>query len=296
MKRLTGRLRSLLEQWRYAHLEATSVRTGPWSLAETTKIFYIFGVVAISLILQEYFGGPDTFSQIASFIDNPASPEQNPVLWFLVGWLKPDGESFILSLDRNGYWELCNLVYWASWRVLGFGAIPVVAVLVYPGMRLRDSGLGVKGLLSHLWIYGVLFVPVLIAVIIVSYSEEFSSYYPFYSESTRSRFDFLIWEAFYVAQFLSLEFFFRGFMIQPLRKILGYGAIPAMMIPYVMIHFGKPLPECFAAIIAGFVLGLLAMLTRSIWGGFIIHVGVAISMDVAANLQKFGLPWLESLF
>ena len=42
--------------------------------------------------------------------------------------------------------------------------------------------------------------------------------------------------------------------------------------------------------IAGVVLGTLAMKTRSIWSGFLIHVSIAISMDVAALLQTRGLP------
>ena len=36
------------------------------------------------------------------------------------------------------------------------------------------------------------------------------------------------------------------------------------------------------AIFAGLLLGTLAMRTRSIWGGVLIHAGVAISMDVLA--------------
>jgi membrane protease YdiL (CAAX protease family) len=44
------------------------------------------------------------------------------------------------------------------------------------------------------------------------------------------------------------------------------------------------------AIVAGIVLGTLAMKTRSIWSGFLIHVSVAISMDVAALMQTEGMP------
>jgi len=71
---------------------------------------------------------------------------------------------------------------------------------------------------------------------------------------------------------------------------MGSQAIFAMVVPYVMIHFGKPMPETFAAILAGIFLGTLAMKTRSIWAGFLIHVSVAVSMDVAALLQTGGLP------
>ena len=45
-----------------------------------------------------------------------------------------------------------------------------------------------------------------------------------------------------------------------------------------------------AIILAGVVLGTLALKTRSIWSGFLIHVTVAVSMDLAALLQTRGLP------
>jgi membrane protease YdiL (CAAX protease family) len=82
--------------------------------------------------------------------------------------------------------------------------------------------------------------------------------------------------------FFSLEFFFRGFVLQTLKYSLGSMAVPVMVIPYTMIHFSKPLPECIGAIIAGLVLGFLSLKTNRIWGGVLLHVAVAISMDVLA--------------
>ena len=64
-----------------------------------------------------------------------------------------------------------------------------------------------------------------------------------------------------------------------LRHRFGFYAIFAMMVPYCMIHFGKPMPETFAAIIAGIVLGFMSLKTRSIWLGAAIHVAVALGMD-----------------
>jgi membrane protease YdiL (CAAX protease family) len=72
--------------------------------------------------------------------------------------------------------------------------------------------------------------------------------------------------------------------------MMGSHAIFAMVVPYCMIHYGKPFPETMGAIVAGIVLGTLAMKTRSIWSGFLIHVSVAISMDVAALMQTEGMP------
>jgi membrane protease YdiL (CAAX protease family) len=123
---------------------------------------------------------------------------------------------------------------------------------------------------------------VLPAVIIASTTQAFRHTYPFYRMANRSHFDLWTWEAFYAAQFLSLEIFFRGFLLQGLRKALGSNAIFVMIVPYCMIHYGKPLPETFGAIGAGLILGTVAMRTKSIWGGVLIHVGVAMTMDVFA--------------
>ena len=87
-----------------------------------------------------------------------------------------------------------------------------------------------------------------------------------------------------------MEFFFRGWWLKAGKRAMGSHAIFVMVVPYVMIHFGKPMIETVGAVIAGVVLGTLAMKTRSIWSGFLIHVSVAISMDLAALLQTRGLP------
>jgi len=72
-----------------------------------------------------------------------------------------------------------------------------------------------------------------------------------------------------------------------LRPTLGLYAIFVMMVPYVLIHaFGKPFGETLGAILTGLVLGALAMATRSIWFGYLIHVSVALTMDVLALAHK----------
>jgi membrane protease YdiL (CAAX protease family) len=63
-----------------------------------------------------------------------------------------------------------------------------------------------------------------------------------------------------------------------------------MVPPYLMIHFGKPWLEATGAIFFGLFLGILALQNRSIWGGFLVHCGVALSMDIAALMQQNALP------
>jgi membrane protease YdiL (CAAX protease family) len=55
-----------------------------------------------------------------------------------------------------------------------------------------------------------------------------------------------------------------------------------MVIPYCMIHFGKPVPEALAAIFAGVVLGVLALRSGSFYLGVVLHCVVALLMDLLA--------------
>ena len=74
------------------------------------------------------------------------------------------------------------------------------------------------------------------------------------------------------------------------RKSLGSGAIFAMCVPYCMIHYGKPYLEATGAVIAGIALGSLAMRTKSIYSGFLVHVSVALTMDFTALALRHGIP------
>ena len=42
-----------------------------------------------------------------------------------------------------------------------------------------------------------------------------------------------------------------------------------MIVPYLMIHFAKPWLEASGAILFGLLLGVLALRSRSIWGGIV---------------------------
>lgn len=215
------------------------------------RVLVVLVVVAVSLSLQEYYGERTYFQKLFPYD----------------------------ALDP--YWSLKSFAWWSGWRFFGYVVLPAVAILLMPGERIRDYYVSPRGFIKHLWIYVVLFLIVFPAVIMAAQTEAFYRTYPFYKFSNRSVEEFLMWEAMYAVQFLSLEFFFRGFMLRGLRSI-GANAIFVMIVPYCMIHFGKPFAETMGAIVAGTVLGTLAMRTRSIWGGVLIHVGVAVSMDLLA--------------
>jgi membrane protease YdiL (CAAX protease family) len=182
------------------------------------------------------------------------------------------------------YWR----VYWGLSRHTFYLLPLVVWPLVFRESPL-DLGLRTRGFVAHAWIYLLCLVVVIPVLLLAAYTTDFGTHYPMYHDAKRSWLDLWVWEAVYVGQFFTLEVFFRGFWLHGTRS-LGAGAIFGMIPPYVMIHFPKPYLETSGAIVAGVVLGSLAMRTRSIWAGFLVHSTVAILMDFIALHRRGALP------
>jgi len=179
----------------------------------------------------------------------------------------------------------------ARWSLLSFGAyflIPAVLTRFVLGHRLSEFGLSFRGIRRHLPLYLFLYLCVLPLVWLASRQPEFLLTYPFADSAREGLRELLIWELLYGLQFFSLEFFFRGFMVFGLEKKFGLSAVVVMTVPYCMLHFHKPMPESIGAIFAGLILGVVALRTRSIFGGVMIHWAVAITMDVMAITQSGG--------
>lgn len=193
------------------------------------------------------------------------------------------------AASYHPWYPLASLYYWAGFCVIGYVVIPSLYLKV-TRQKLLDYYLQPGGFLRHAHIYLLLCAPVLVVVWIVSHFEEFQYIYPFYRHAGRSWGDLILWELGYGLQFFALEFFFRGFLLQGLRRWAGAGAIFIMVVPYCMVHFLKTASESAGSIIAGVILGLLAMHYRSIWGGVLVHWLIAIAMDLAALFQKGQLP------
>jgi membrane protease YdiL (CAAX protease family) len=191
------------------------------------------------------------------------------------------------------YWVLRVKAWWVGGVVIGFVALPATVMVLLPGNRLRDCNLGFRGFRDHFWIYVGLYGLMLPVIWIVSLSPAFTAFYPMYGQAGRSWADLLMWEGMYVLQFVGLEFFFRGFLVGGLGRQLGIFAVPAAVLPYMMLHFSKLAPEASASVVAGLVLGYLAWKTKSIWGGVCIHCAVAVTMDLLALAHKGQLPWLH---
>jgi membrane protease YdiL (CAAX protease family) len=208
---------------------------------------------AFVLILQDYYGRGDAYADLVK------------------PWLErrenahPGG-----FVDLGIYDELYLRAWWALTRVGGYLLPLALWRLFFRHDSLLDFGLRPRGFREHAWIYALCVFIMVPLLFIVSRQGDFVNYYPLYKEAGRSWQDFLLWEAMYMAQFITLEIFFRGWWIRAVR-VFGVGAIWSMVVPYCMIHFGKPYLEACGAMVAGVVLGSLSMRTRSIYAGFLVH-------------------------
>ncbi len=199
--------------------------------------------------------------------------------------LDAQAKSFAKVVDpKNADAQLWRKVWWAAARVVGYGLVPLALAKTVSGLSLRELGLGLGDLRKHMKVYLLLFAIMMPTIFAASFGAGFQAKYPYYKLAANEPLwpTFYTWELLYAANFAALEFFFRGFAVRALRPFMGYGSIFAMMIPYAMIHFGKPLPEAIGSVITGFVLGTLSIKHKSIWGGVFLHVSAACSMDFYA--------------
>ncbi|MEO6489303.1 MAG: CPBP family intramembrane glutamic endopeptidase [Ferruginibacter sp.] len=92
---------------------------------------------------------------------------------------------------------------------------------------------------------------------------------------------YLLHEFFYSLDFITIEIFFRGFLIISLINISGAHCIVPAACFYCCIHLGKPMGEAISSFAGGLFLGIISYNTKSIRGGLIVHLGIAWLMEIA---------------
>ena len=239
------------------------------------RVLLILACVSVCLLLLHY----------AKYSSN-----LHDLLRLLAQWQGKPSNDYLLQLETAGWLELAGYLWWTFWHLVAFILIPFALIHFALREPIRDHGWRWNQVSQHWRGYLLLLSPILLFVYLVSLGEDFVNHYPFYRHAGRSWFDLITWELLYLSQFIFLEFFFRGFMLNALRPAIGANAIWVMCVPYMMIHLPKLWLEATGAILFGLFLGILAMQSRSIWGGVLVHAGVAVSMDLAALARKGQIP------
>lgn len=204
------------------------------------------------------FGAPDAAREVAAYMRSPVSGSNH------------------------------RLIYWALNCQLWYLLLPLLWATIAARQSFTALGFGVGRLREHLPAYAILALLLFPLLLLVSGQPAFLRVYPYFDPLPGAPLwpDFWHLELLYFAQFAAVEFFFRGFLVQGLRSTFGYAAIYLSLLPYCMIHFGKPLPEVLASLAAGLVLGHLSLASRSIWPGIALHIYAAATMDLAVLWRK----------
>jgi len=266
-----------VEPWQRIDRESRAFLAHEESRRIDWKVLCVLLTAAVVLTLQNYFGRSSDYARVAHCLAD------------LLRQTGLDAAADYLADGTNR--DLHQNVYWALFSFATYFFIPCLVIRVLFREQVRDYGVKPRGAFANWWIYVVMFGVMLPILFVVSQNDRFKETYPFYRMEQGQPLwpRFWIWEISYGLQFVGLEFFFRGFMVHGTKHRFGFYAVFVMTVPYCMIHFGKPMPETFGAIVAGVVLGFMSLKTRSIWMGAAIHMSVALSMD-------FLSMWRQGLF
>jgi len=194
------------------------------------------------------------------------------------------------------------LAEYLYWFISDFFTLFILSLLIIKFVlkeNIRDYGLiwgdyktGIK--------ISVLFLAVMLPIIwIASSTDSFVQKYPHLHSVKESWGLFLIYESGMLIYMFAWEFIWRGFMLFGLKEKFGYYAVLIQMIPFVILHNGKPELETFGAIAGGIALGILALRTKSIYYCVAVHIGVMFFIDFISALRfrtgDYGVG-LNSLF
>lgn len=192
-----------------------------------------------------------------------------------------------LNMDAEwlSYWN--RILYWPL-RLLTLFAL-LLLIWMSMGRPAHKWGLHTEGFKVRPYVLMLLImVPLLL---LASTQPDFQATYPKLKqvlplpESASPEWLYkLLFEFSYGSDFISIELFFRGFLVIGMARWLGRDAILPMACFYCSIHFGKPLGECISSFFGGLILGVVSYHTRSIYGGLMVHLGIAWLMELCGYL------------
>jgi hypothetical protein len=192
----------------------------------------------------------------------------------------------VLNGDEQYFWTKS-----LNWVVRVF----VVLVPVFITWWIKDRGkqpfYGTR-VLTNIKPYLLMLLVMIPLIALASTQKDFLEMYPrakFLTslELPSKNWHYIIYELCYGFDFVSIEFFFRGFLILSLLKICGQHCIIPVACFYCTIHFGKPMGEAISSFWGGILLGIVSYNTGSIWGGLMVHLGIAWLMEAGGWIGLF---------
>ncbi len=194
---------------------------------------------------------------------------------------------------------LYEYLYWFIGDFITLFLLSIIIIKFILREDLRNYGLQFGDYKTGLALSSIFFLVMLPAIWFFSTAPEFSEKYPHLLSTRNSWGEFYIYELGMMLYMISWEFIWRGFMLFGLKQKFGYYSVLMQMIPFVILHNGKPAPETFGAIAGGIALGVLAFRTDSILYCITTHMGIMFTIDFISTLRyranDYGVG-IDSLF
>lgn len=193
--------------------------------------------------------------------------------------------TFFDDLQFHPHVYLIEYFYWFIGDFVVFFLIPVLFIKFW--FKEKISGYGLKaGDYRAGFKIVILFLAVMLPLVwVFSAQQNFSDTYPHLNAARSSWNIFFLYETGMFIYMISWEFIWRGFMLFGLKEKFGNYAVLIQMLPFLVLHNGKPFAETFGSIFAGIALGILALRTGSIFYCIITHSIVMLSIDFISTLR-----------
>jgi membrane protease YdiL (CAAX protease family) len=167
---------------------------------------------------------------------------------------------------------------WVSTLVY-YGIFPLLVIMII--LRKNPLDFGLRWGSPRIWGFYTIVICVIAAGILYasSYSSALQKYYQ------NQDFSIVTYSLTSLVSLWASEFIYRGFLLFGLREKFKEGSILLQMVPFALLHLGKPELETLSTIFTGLLFGFVAYRGKSFWPAFIIHLFINIFFVVLINLK-----------
>jgi len=159
-------------------------------------------------------------------------------------------------------------------------AVCPTAVILFI-LRKNPLDFGLRLGIPRIWGLHVGVICVIVAIVLFasSFNSSLQSYY------REQNFDLLNYFWTSCISLFAWEFIYRGYLLFGLKNKLKEGAILLQMIPFALMHLGKPELETISTVFTGIIFGYVAYRGKSFWPAFIIHLFINIFFVALINYR-----------
>jgi membrane protease YdiL (CAAX protease family) len=179
-------------------------------------------------------------------------------LFLVLAWCRPIGSSLVVSYT----------VYYIIF--------PAFTILIILRKNPLDFGLRLGN--YNLWGFYVA-ITVVIAIPVLYIGSLFSSVGQYYTKP----FDYYSFFTQMVPLLFAWEYLLRGFLLFGLKERFKEASILIQMVPFVLLHIGKPEIEILMCIPMGLWFGYIAYRGKSFWPAFITHTFINFILKYFVN-------------